>query len=92
VLLARLAARAVEVGVDLGHRAGIVNVGGWMIGIVVVAGRRLEKFARSLQTCFSIRLERGCGPQFRRRSFGLARLHEKRDSGSGAARSELISR
>lgn len=28
VLLARLAARAVKVGVDLGHRAGIVDVGG----------------------------------------------------------------
>lgn len=47
VLLARLAARAVEVGVDLGHRAGIVDVGGWIVDIVVVAGSSREVRAQS---------------------------------------------
>lgn len=38
MLLAGLSPAAVEVGVDLRHRGGVVDVGGWMVGIVVVAG------------------------------------------------------
>lgn len=38
MLLAGLSPAAVEVGVDLRHRGGVVDVGGGMVGIVVVAG------------------------------------------------------
>jgi hypothetical protein len=55
VLLARLAARAVEVGVDLGHRAGVVDVGGWMVGIVVVAGSSREVRAQSSKLLLNLR-------------------------------------
>lgn len=47
MLLARLAARAVKVGVDLGHRAGIVDVGVDGVGFVVVAGSSREVRAQS---------------------------------------------
>jgi len=39
VLLAALSPAGVEVGVDLRHRGGVVDGGGWVVGIVVVAGR-----------------------------------------------------
>lgn len=55
MLLARLAARAVEVGVDLGHRAGVVDVGGWMVGIVVVAGSSREVRAQSSKLLLNLR-------------------------------------
>jgi hypothetical protein len=55
VLLARLAARAVKVGVDLGHRTGIVDVGGWMVGIVVVAGSSREVRAQSSKLLLNLR-------------------------------------
>jgi len=55
VLLARLAARAVKVGVDLGHRAGIVDVGGWMVGIVVVARSSREVRAQSSKLLLNLR-------------------------------------
>lgn len=55
VLLARLAARAVEVGVDLGHLAGVVDVGGWMVGIVVVAGSSREVRAQPSKLLLNLR-------------------------------------
>ena len=55
MLLARLAARAVEVGVDLGHLAGVVDVGGWMVGIVVVAGSSREVRAQSSKLLLNLR-------------------------------------
>jgi hypothetical protein len=36
VLLAALSPAGVEVGVDLRHRGGVVDGGGWVVGIVVV--------------------------------------------------------
>ena len=42
VLLAALSPAGVEVGVDLRHRGGVVDGGGWVVGIVVVAVIFLE--------------------------------------------------
>ena len=64
VLLARLAARAVKVGVDLGHRAGIVDVGGWMVGIVVVAGSSREVRTQPPKLLLNLRCSAKCGPGF----------------------------
>jgi hypothetical protein len=39
VLLAALSPAGVKVGVDLRHRGGVVDGGGWVVGIVVVVAR-----------------------------------------------------
>ena len=89
MLLARLAARAVKVGVDLGHRAGIVDVGGWMVGIVVVAGSSREVRAQSSKLLLNLRCSAKCGPGFRRLASSWRDGAWKWSPGTGAARREL---
>ena len=56
--------------------------GGWSVSSL--SPGRLEKFERSLQSCFSICVQRECGPLSDSPWRGA-----ERGSGSGAARSEL---
>jgi len=46
VLLAALSPAGVEVGVDLRHRGGVVDGGGWVVGIVVVVAESSKAHSR----------------------------------------------
>jgi hypothetical protein len=55
VLLAALSPAGVEVGVDLRHRGGVVDGGGWVVGIVVVAVIFLEDASAAAFSTWEIR-------------------------------------